>query len=90
MAQEDEGLRDSPQIKAVALPEKVYRVARKHAALRYSQIRPDDDADPKAGHRWDVLGGGVLYAGSTVRVAYIETLGVLRPSSGVVLPAAND
>lgn len=90
MAQEGEAVRDGPQIKTVALPSTVYRVARKHAAMRYSRIRSDDDADPKAGHRWDVVGGGVLYAGSTARVAYVETLGVLRPAPGVVLPQADD
>lgn len=72
------------------MPPTVYRVARKHAATRYSAIRPADDADPRAGHRWDVLGGGVLYAGSSLRIAYIETLGVLRPAAGVALPAADD
>lgn len=81
---------DGPQIRTVALPSAVYRVARKHAATKYSSIRPEDDADPRAGHRWDVLGGGVLYAGSSLRIAYVETLGVLRPAAGIVLPEADD
>lgn len=79
-----------PRIKTVVLPETVYRVARKHAAMRYSRIRPEDDVDPKAGHRWDVVGGGILYAGSSPRIAYVETLGVLRPSPGVSLPEADE
>ena len=90
MPQEGEAGADGPQIRTVALPPTVYRVARKHAATRYSVIRPEDDADPIAGHRWDVLGGGVLYAGSSLRIAYIETLGVLRPAAGIVLPVADD
>ena len=88
--QEVEPGEDGPQIRTVALPETVYRVARKHAATRYSRIRPQEDVNPKAGHRWDVVGGGVLYAGSSPRIAYVETLGVLRPAPGVVLPAADD
>ena len=82
--------RDGPLIRTVALPDHVYRVARKHAALRYSEIRPEDDKDPAAGHRWDVLGGGVLYAGTTLRVAYVETLGPHRTSSGLKLEKADD
>ncbi|WP_291382605.1 RES family NAD+ phosphorylase [Demequina sp.] len=90
MPQEGEAGADGPHVRTVALPSTVYRVARKHAATRYSRIRPEDDADPKAGHRWDVVGGGVLYAGSTSRIAFVETLGVLRPAPGVVLPDADD
>lgn len=79
-----------PPIREVAFPDVVYRVARRKCELRYSRISPQDDQDPNAGHRWDVLGGGVLYAGTTQRVAFLETLGFHRPSPGVVLEAADD
>ena len=45
----------TPQIKAVSLPDVVYRVALKGSGKAYSYITPGDDANPRAGHRYDVL-----------------------------------
>lgn len=61
-------------------PDRVYRVARRGGLTRYSTISPVDAALPKAGNRFDVVGGGVLYAGSTVEACYAETLARFRPT----------
>ena len=45
----------------------VYRVGRVGSALRFSEISPTDYNLGKAGNRYDVLGGGVLYAATDVR-----------------------
>jgi len=81
---------DLSRIRTEAIPDVVYRVARRNAALTCSRIRPEDDNDPDAGHRFDVLGAGVLYVGSTQRVAFLETLGVHRPRKEISLEAADD
>jgi len=78
------------QIRQVALPEVLYRIAVRHRGLAFSEITPEDHANPRAGHRFDVLGAGVLYAATRPRAAYLETLGNLRPSPGVELAPADD
>lgn len=81
---------DLSRIRAEPLPDVVYRVARRNAALTYSVIKPEDDIDPAAGHRFDVLGAGVLYVGSTEKVAFFETLGVHRRRTQIELEPADD
>lgn len=76
--------------RVVALPEIVYRVARKGMGDAYARITPEDDRNPKAGGRFDVLGGGVLYVASQPRTCYLETLAYLRPSPGIDLKAGHD
>lgn len=79
-----------PSFRTVPLPATVYRVARKGMGVAYSRISPEDDANSKAGHRFDVIGGGVLYVASEPRTTYLETLGSLRPSKGIVLDKGSD
>lgn len=68
------------QPRVVDLPETVYRIGRVDDPLRFSSIRPDDAVLPKAGNRYDVAGGAVLYAASQVRACYGETISRFRTS----------
>lgn len=61
-------------------PDTIYRVARSRGLLDFSTISPVDAALAKAGNRFDVVGGGVLYAGTTVEACYAETLARFRPT----------
>ncbi len=79
-----------PTYRVVQLPNTVHRVARKGAGDRYATITPADDSDPRAGNRFDVLGGGVLYVASEPITCYFETLAPLRPAPGITLKAAKD
>lgn len=58
----------------------LWRVASRGNALRFSQIDPFEANSPKAGNRFDVPGGGVLYASTEARGCFAETLARLRPS----------
>lgn len=60
--------------------EKIFRVARRNAVLGFSWITPTDAALPKAGNRFDVPGGGVLYAATDPQCCYSETLARYRPT----------
>ena len=62
------------------IPATIYRVGRNRRLLQFSQITPEDATLPRAGNRFDVPGGAVLYAGSTVEACYAETLARYRPS----------
>ncbi|MBF4636261.1 RES domain-containing protein [Agreia pratensis] len=62
-------------------PATLYRVARKDDPFRFSEIDALDAELPNVGNRFDVVGGGVLYA-STERIgAYKETLATYRPAA---------
>lgn len=61
-------------------PEIIYRVARVESGLRFSEITPEDSASGTSGNRYDVAGGGVLYAATEVRTCFAETLARFRPS----------
>ena len=67
----------------VSPPSAVYRVARSGAVHRYSEITPHDAQLEHAGNRYDVLGGGVLYAATTRRTCYAETLARFRVPAAV-------
>jgi hypothetical protein len=54
-------------------------VARRGALLKYSEITPVDAA-LQAGNRFDVPGGGVIYAGTDLQACYAETLSRFRPT----------
>lgn len=60
-----------------------YRVARKKQALEFSSLAPEDFEVP-SGNRFDVVGGQVLYAGSSLDACFGETLGRMRPSPALV------
>ena len=62
-------------------PDLLLRVGRVGAPLRFSMISPFDAALPKAGNRFDVPGGGVLYAATTAEACYAETLARFRPTA---------
>jgi len=61
-------------------PDRLLRVGRADGLLRFSTISPLDAALSKAGNRFDVPGGGVLYAASTAQACYGETLARFRPT----------
>lgn len=61
-------------------PDPLLRVGRTGGLLRFSTISPLDAALPKAGNRFDVPGGGVLYAATTAEACYAETLARFRPT----------
>jgi hypothetical protein len=61
-------------------PPVIHRVGRRGGLLSYSTISPVDAALTKAGNRFDVVGGGVLYAASTRAACYAETLARFRPT----------
>lgn len=65
-----------PQV--VLLPDTVFRVGRGDDPLQMAKIRPDDAVLPSAGNRYDVAGGGVLYASSSRAACFGETLGRFR------------
>ncbi len=61
-------------------PDVIHRVARRRGLRSFSTISPHDAALQTAGNRFDVVGGGVLYAGTTPEACYAETLARLRPT----------
>lgn len=74
-----------PEPQTLLPPEQIYRIGRNGSPLHYSCIKPEDAQLAKAGNRFDVAGGGVLYAASQRAACYGETLSRLRPT-----PAAFD
>ncbi|RIR81952.1 RES domain-containing protein [Mycobacteroides abscessus] len=58
----------------------VYRVARSSDPLYPSRIAPEDALQSK-GNRFDVLGGGIIYFGTTVRGCFAETVSRYRPTA---------
>ncbi|WP_081744705.1 RES family NAD+ phosphorylase [Arthrobacter sp. H14] len=63
---------------------RLWRVAYKGNALKYPWIDPFQAESQKAGNRFDVPGGGVLYASSNVEGCFAETLARLRPSPAML------
>lgn len=61
-------------------PTVVYRVARISAGTGYSRISPADNRSSRAGNRYDVVGGGVLYAADQTGTCFRETLARFRPT----------
>ena len=71
----------TPQL--VLPPETIWRVARLEKGLEFSRIDPVDAVSSGEGNRFDVVGGGVLYAATDVEGCYRETLARLRPAPGM-------
>ncbi|MDP4015220.1 MAG: RES domain-containing protein [Candidatus Nanopelagicales bacterium] len=67
----------------------IWRVARRREPVHYSQIEPQDERS-NAGNRFDVPGGGVLYAAGTVEACFVETLARFRPTKGVRAAVHHD
>lgn len=62
-------------------PEVLWRVERATTALRFSRISPLDAENDHVGNRFDVPGGGVLYAATEPQGAYAETIAQFRRSA---------
>ncbi|SHE25385.1 Hypothetical protein ACGLYG10_1601 [Actinomyces glycerinitolerans] len=68
----------------------LYRIGRADSPFHFSEISPDVSELPRAGNRFDVLGGGVLYAASTPTGAFVETLQSFRPTTAARAAVARD
>jgi hypothetical protein len=78
---------DAPVL--VEPPAEMFRVERLSPALRYSRINAEDAAKDRGGNRFDVPGGGVLYAATHARGGLAETLANFRPSASVARRVAR-
>lgn len=67
--------------KTVTCPPQLWRVGRSADPLHFSHIDPIDATLPRSGNRFDVPGGGVLYAATTQEGAFAETLARYRPTA---------
>lgn len=81
----------SPGVATVTPPGELWRIATTDNSLRFAQINPITAAGPH-GNRYDVPGGGVLYASTDVRGCFAETLARYRVKLGspVAIAAAKD
>lgn len=70
-----------PQL--VNAPEVLWRVEHYKSDLNFSRINPIDAALHNAGHRFDVLGAGVLYAATFPDGAFAESLADFRPGASL-------
>lgn len=61
----------------------MFRVARADSVLRFSTIRADVSGRDNEGNRFDVPGGGVLYAATTAQGALAEVTAAFRPSASL-------
>ena len=68
----------------VAAPDTVWRVARLGKGTEFSEIDPVDALSLNAGNRFDVVGGGALYASTLLEGCYREVLARLRPAPGMI------
>ncbi|QUW19814.1 RES family NAD+ phosphorylase [Agrococcus sp. Marseille-Q4369] len=60
------------------------RIGRSADPLRFSRLDPIDALSSSSGNRFDVPGGGVLYASTELRTCFEETLARFRPSTGIL------
>ncbi len=79
-----------PSLALAAPPELLWRIGRREDPARFARISQTDAALPRAGNRFDVPGGGVLYAASTAQGCFAETLARFRPSPGVAAAVRGD
>lgn len=68
----------------------VWRVGRHAEPARFSWIDPGTAGLDNAGNRFDVPGGGVLYASSQLDGCFGETLSRFRPSPKMIEEIGND
>lgn len=61
-------------------PRPLFRVGRTSGPCEPSRIAAEDALAAKAGNRFDVVGGGVIYCGTNVKVCFAETVGRFRPT----------
>lgn len=62
-------------------PGPVFRVGRSSGPLEPSRIAAEDALATRAGNRFDVVGGGVIYCGTTAKGCFAETVARFRPSA---------
>jgi hypothetical protein len=74
----------------VVPPDRLWRIGRRDDPLRFARISQADAALPRAGNRFDVPGGGVLYASTTIQGCLAETLAPFRPSPVVAAAVRED
>lgn len=72
-----------PKPHQASAPEELWRVARLGKGTQFSEIDPADALSRNAGNRFDVVGGGVLYASTHIEGCYREVLARLRPAPGM-------
>lgn len=72
-----------PQPHLVQASPLMWRVARLGGGTRFSEIDPADALSPRAGNRFDVSGGGVLYTATDLEGCYREVLARMRVSPAV-------
>ncbi|WP_425425775.1 RES domain-containing protein [Actinomyces ruminicola] len=68
----------------------LYRIGRAEAPFHFSEITLEISGLPNTGNRFDVLGGGVMYAASTPTGAFVETLQSFRPTTAARVAVACD
>jgi hypothetical protein len=69
------------EARLVEAPDILWRLERATTALRFSRISPLDAENDRVGNRFDVPGGGVLYAATDPQGAYAETIAQFRRSA---------
>lgn len=74
----------------VAPPDRLWRIGRRDDPLRFALISQTDATLTRAGNRFDVPGGGVLYAATTIQGCFAETLARFRPSPAVAAAVRED
>lgn len=72
---------DENGVAIVVAPTRLCRVGRDTNPIGYSSIAPEIDDEDKLGHRFDVLGAGVMYACTLPVGAYSESVQTYRPSA---------
>ncbi len=72
-----------PKPHQAVAPGELWRVARLGKGTQFSEIDPADALSRNAGNRFDVVGGGVLYASTHIEGCYREVLARLRPAPGM-------
>ncbi len=77
-----------PEPELVDGPAISWRVERASNVLRFAQGSVIN-ASTRAGGRWDVFGGGVLYTATTARGAFAETLAAYRPKASLAAKMAQ-
>ncbi|WP_150463200.1 RES family NAD+ phosphorylase [Nesterenkonia ebinurensis] len=79
------------ELQLVDVPRSLWRVGRLPDALNFSALGAEDAQNPRGGNRFDVPGGGVLYAATDAEGAFAETLARFRPSPAMrALPRERD
>jgi len=64
-------------------PDSLWRVGRSPVPLNFSVISAEDASQARGGNRFDVPGGGVLYAATDPEGAFAETLARFRPTASM-------